>query len=51
MTQKKQYPSIEVLKTAVEALTKIDEDDERWNKTFEEMFAGSWVVPSYYDVR
>lgn len=50
MTQKKQYPSIEVLKTAVEALKKIDEDEERWNKTFEEMFAGSWVVPSYYDV-
>ena len=22
----------------------------KWNKTFEEMFAGSWVVPSYYDV-
>ena len=38
MTQKKQYPSIEVLKTAVEALKKIDEDEERWNKTFEENF-------------
>ena len=35
MVKNKQYPSIEVLKTAVNALKKMDEDEERWNKTFE----------------
>ena len=46
----KHYPSIEVLKTAVEALKKMDEDENRWQSTFNEMFAGSWSIPSYYDV-
>lgn len=32
MSEKKQYPSIEVLKTAVEALKKMDEDENRWQK-------------------
>lgn len=49
MSEKKQYPSIEVLKTAVEALKKMDEDENRWQKTFDEMFNGSWCIPSYYD--
>lgn len=50
MTQKKQYPSIEVLKTAVEALKKMDELENKWQPTFDEMFNGSWCIPSYYDV-
>lgn len=49
MMKKKEYPSIEVLKTAVEALKKMDENESRWQKTFDEMFNGSWCIPSYYD--
>ena len=49
MTKKKSYPSIEVLKTAVNALKKMDEDQDRWQQTFDEMFNGSWCIPSYYD--
>lgn len=43
------YPSIDVLKTAVNALKKMDELESKWLPTFEEMFQGSWVIPSYFD--
>lgn len=46
---KKNYPSIEVLKIAVEALKKMDENLAKWQPTFDDMFNGSWVIPSYYD--
>jgi len=49
MTNKKLYPSIEVLKIAINALKKMDTDEDRWQKTFDEMFNGSWCIPSYYD--
>lgn len=42
-------PSKEVLKTAVDALIKMNELEDRWQGTFDEMFDSCFVVPSYFN--
>lgn len=44
------YPSIDVLRTAVHALQKMDELENKWQPTFDEMFNGSWCIPSYFSI-
>lgn len=41
-------PSIDVLKIGVEAIQKMTEKQEKWDKTFQEMYNGT-SIPVYFD--
>lgn len=45
----KQIPTIDVLKIGVEAIQKMQEQETRWDKTFQEMYNGN-SVPDYFNV-
>ena len=48
MTKSKKYiPSIDVLKIGVTAIQEMMEKEERWDKTFQEMYNGT-SVPDYF---
>ena len=43
----KEIPPFELLKVGVEAIQKMQEKEERWDKTFQEMYNGT-SVPDYF---
>lgn len=45
----KQIPTIDVLKIGVEAIQKMQEQEARWDKTFQEMYNGN-SVPDYFSI-
>lgn len=45
----KLIPSIDVLKIGIEAIQDMQRLEEKWDKTFQEMYNGN-SVPSYFDI-
>ena len=46
---KNNIPSIDVLKIGINAIQQMQEREERWDKTFQEMYNGT-SVPDYFSI-
>lgn len=45
--ENKYFPKKEILETAVTAIKMIREKQEKWQETFDEMFDGGAIIPTY----